>query len=101
MNERKICMDSLCSVTGVPKNSFGICLRAKGAGPFPMFQLPWGNGLRMLSGQYRTISIVQYLRRRGAKQVPAEEAGVCRHDDEIEFVRPSELNDLSRRVARQ
>jgi hypothetical protein len=30
MNEREICMDSLCSVNGEPKNSFGICLRANG-----------------------------------------------------------------------
>src|SRR5260370_36843091 len=55
----------------------------------------------MLRGQYRTISIVQYFRRRGAKQVPAEEAGVCRHDDEIEFVLPGKLNDLYRRIAQQ
>src|SRR6266478_4590067 len=66
-----------------------------------MFELSWRNGLRVLRCQYRTISIVQYLRRRGAKQVPAEETGVCRHDDKIEFVRPGMLNDLCRRIARQ
>jgi len=55
----------------------------------------------VLRGQYRTISIVQYLRRRGAKQVPAEEAGVSRHDDEIEFVRAGEMSDLCRCNSRQ
>src|SRR5258708_29514856 len=33
--------------------------------------------------------------------MPAEEAGVCRHGDEIELVCPGELSDLCCRIARQ
>ena len=55
----------------------------------------------MLRCQYRTISIVQYLRCSGAKQRSAEKASVCGHDDEVESVRPRELSDLCRCNARQ
>src|SRR5260370_20749207 len=47
------------------------------------------------SGSFNTFGAVE------SSKLPTEEAGVCRHDDEIEFVRPSELNDLLRRIARQ
>ena len=66
-----------------------------------MFELSRGDGFGVLRRQYRTIGFVQNLRGRGAKQCPAEEAGVGRHDDEIKSVRPGEVNDLSRSVARQ
>jgi len=55
----------------------------------------------VLGGQYRTIGVVQNLRGRGAKQCPAEEAGVGRRDDEIKSARPCEVNDLASCVARQ
>src|SRR5258708_13358685 len=45
--------------------------------------------------------MVQHFRGRGAKQRPAKEASVCRHDDEIEFVLPGKLSDLCRGIARQ
>lgn len=66
-----------------------------------MFELSWGNGLGVLSGQYRTIGVVQNLRGRGAKQCLAKEACVCRHDDEIKSVRAGTVNNLSRGIARQ
>ena len=66
-----------------------------------MFELSWGNGLGVLSGQYRPIGVVQNLRGRGAKQCPAKEACVCRHDDEIKSVRPGKVNNLSGGIARQ
>src|SRR5258708_37171504 len=47
------------------------------------------------SASFNTFAVVE------PSKFPTEEAGVCRHDDEIEFVRPSELNDLLRRIARQ
>jgi len=55
----------------------------------------------VLSGQYRTICIVQCFRGRGTKQRPAEDTGVRRHDNEIESVSPGELGDSCRRIARQ
>src|SRR6266850_4539999 len=41
VHEREICTDRLCSLAGIPKNSFRICIQANGADPFPMFELSW------------------------------------------------------------
>src|SRR5215469_7370295 len=101
MNEREMRMNSLGSTAGVPKNPFRICAQADGAHPFPMLELSWGNCLGVLGGQDRTIGVVQNLRGRRAQQCPAEEAGVCRHGDEIKSAGPGKVNDLSGGIARQ
>jgi len=68
-----------------------IRVQTNGADPFPMFDRTGLNRLRVLRGQYRTISFVQYLRCCGTKQRPAEETSVCGHDVEIESVCVGEL----------
>jgi len=65
-----------------------------------MFDRTGLNRLRVLRGQYRTISFVQYLRCCGTKQRPAEETSVCGHDVEIESVCVGELWGLRTRAPR-
>ena len=91
MNEGEIRMHSLRSLAGEPKNSSRIRVQTNGADPLPMFDRSGSNRLRVLRGQYRTISFVQYLRCCGTKQRPAEETSVCGHDVEIESVCVGEL----------
>src|SRR6266576_1642021 len=101
MNQREIPTNRFRRLAGVANDSFRIRAKADSADQFAMFELSRGDGFGVLRRQYRTIGFVQNLRGRGAKQCPAEEAGVGRHDDEIKSVRPGEVNDLSRSVARQ
>ena len=101
MNQREVGADRPRRLAGVAKDSFRVRAKADSADPFAMFELSWGNCLGVLGGQYRTIGVVQNLRGRGAKQRPAEEAGVGRHDDEIKSARTDEVRRSVECIARQ
>src|SRR5437016_8877104 len=100
MNQREIPTNRFRRLAGVANDSFRIRAKADSADQFAMFELSRGDGFGVLRRQYRTIGFVQNLRGRGAKQCPAEEAGVGRHDDEIKSTTAKVLNEADRKSTR-